>query len=189
MKIWNIWSGLILLFCCAFIANVQTNTDFNGVLFHFNGDNYALSATMRLSKTDFSQRGGLSRFYMDTVASCFYEQSGYVEILRQDNALRPVHGIALGFELDAAVTEFPYRPAAATIQIRDFTWGGVEFSTSDTLNYTGVTNDVSEDLFVEIRSFRNDTISGVFSGVLLSGAGTMALLDSGYFKVRLYRKN
>lgn len=64
----------------------------------------------------------------------------------------------------------------------------MEFSPRDTLNYTGVSNDVSDDLTIEILAFSHDTITGAFSGLLLSGAGPMAPIENGRFKVRVYRK-
>ena len=90
------------------------------------------------------------------------------------------------FEFDEENGDYPYTPAFAVLQLKDFGWGGVEFDTRDTCNYTGVSNAVSDDLLIEIDDYRNDTIFGRFSGLLLSGAGGMAPLDSGHFAVRVY---
>ncbi len=160
----------------------------NGVSFQLKGKKYQLSAKMRLATGGFGQRGGLARAYVDTVSNCFYINGNFIEILRQDHPMQPQCGIALGFEFHPDVDSFPYLPTRATVQFRDFRWGGVEFDAADTLNYTGVTNSVSDDIYFEVLSFRNDTVEGRFSGILLSGAGGMAQLDSGYFKARVYRR-
>lgn len=112
----------------------------------------------------------------------------YVEIIRQDHASSPRWGLALGFEFNAEAGEYPYHPAHAVMQLKDFGWGGLQFGRGDTCNYTGVLNDFSEDLSIRIDTFSNDTIYGRFSGLLLSGAGSMASIEDGYFRVRLYRK-
>jgi len=111
-----------------------------------------------------------------------------VEIIRQDDPRDPHVGLAIGFEFDENNGEYPYTPAHAVIQLKNFSWGGVEFSQSDTLNFTGVSNNISDDVTLEVDGFVNDTIYGHFSGVLLSGAGTMASLDKGQFRAFLYRK-
>ncbi|MCC7506943.1 MAG: hypothetical protein IT259_16680 [Saprospiraceae bacterium] len=111
-----------------------------------------------------------------------------MEIVRQDAPYNPRLGLALGFEFDEKNGEYPDTPAYAVMQLKDLGWGGVEFSTVDTLNYTGVSNNVSDDIFIEVDTFYRDTIVGRFSGLLLSGAGAMMPIDSGHFKVRLYRR-
>lgn len=189
MKGWNKYLLLIISFIGVFATKLHTNWPKAGVSFYFKGEKRAFNATVRSTKNGFSQRGGLSRNYLDTIASCLYTTSGFVEILRQDHPFEPTQGIALGFEFDENTPVYPYLPVKGTIQLRNYTWGGVEFSANDSLNFTGLTNTVSDDVFFEIQSFRNDTIEGRFSGLLLSGSGHMAQLDSGYFKVRLYRKN
>lgn len=63
----------------------------------------------------------------------------------------------------------------------------LEFSRRDSSNFTGVSNEVSDDIAVQVDGLKNDTIFGRFSGLLLSGAGTMAPVDSGYFRVLVYR--
>jgi hypothetical protein len=189
MKGWNKYLLLIIPFIGVFATKLHLHWPKTNVSFYFKGKKCEFSATMRKTKNGFTQRGGLSRNYLDTIASCFYVTSGFVEILRQDHPFEPTQGIALGFEFDENTPEYPYFPVKGTIQLRNYTWGGVEFSANDSLNYTGLTNAVSDDVFFEIQSFRNDTIEGRFSGLLLSGSGDMGQLDSGYFKVRLYRKN
>ena len=129
----------------------------------------------------------MSNASLDTLSNWFSPSRSYVEIIRQDDPLDPRFGIALGFEFDENNGEYPYTPAFAKIQVKDFQWGGVEFSLRDTFNYTGVSNDVSDDLSVEVDGYRNDTIFGRFSGLLLSGAGPMAPIDSGYFRAFVYR--
>lgn len=159
-----------------------------GILFSFKGEKRHLFAPLRLSKHTLHQKGGLSPAALDSASNIYYLDRQYVEIIRQDDPFQPHSGIALGFEFDELAEEFPYSPAFVTIQIKDFTWGGVEFSAGDTLNYTGVSNDVSDDVSLQVDSYQNDTITGHFSGLLLNGAGGMALLDSGIFRIRLLRK-
>jgi hypothetical protein len=189
MKPFKNWPLLLLFPVWLFWANGHIPPTRHGISFYFKGQRYDLNAKMRLNNGGFGQRGGLARTYMDTVANCYYTNGNFVEILRQDHPKLPINGIALGFEFEADTDTFPYYPTKATIQFRDFTWGGIEFDAADTLNYTGLTNSVSDDVFFEISSFRNDTIEGRFSGLLLSGKGDMAPIDSGYFRVRLYRRN
>lgn len=159
-----------------------------GISCQFKRQTLELTAPMRLGHTGFIQRGGLTNKELDTLSNWYSPERGYVEIIRQESGPRPRYGIALGFEFDETNGTYPYTPAHARLQFKDFSWGGVEFSPADTFNYTGVSNDVSEDLLVEVQGFRNDTIFGQFSGLLLSGAGPMTEIDSGYFRVRVYRK-
>lgn len=100
-------------------------------------------------------------------------------------SIHPALGIAIGFEFDEDNGDYPYTPAHAVLQLKDFGWGGMEFSVLDTMNYTGVSNDISDDLFIEVDGFQHDTVWGRFSGVLVSGAGKMASIDEGTFRVRV----
>lgn len=125
---------------------------------------------------------------MDTMSNWYSPSRKYIEIVRQDDPVLPTLGIALGFEFDEDNGEYPYTPSRAVIQVKDFGWGGVEFSRRDTLNYTGISNDISDDLHIEIDAYRNDTIFGRFSGLLISGGGSMAPMDKGRFAVKLYRR-
>lgn len=125
---------------------------------------------------------------LDTLSNVYNVRQHYVEIIRQDDPYRPTLGMAMGFEFDEENGEYPYLPSRAVIQLKDFGWGGVEFSARDTSNYTGISDEVSDDITLEIEGYRNDTIFGRFSGVLLSGAGPMAPLEGGSFRVRLFRK-
>lgn len=159
----------------------------DGLFCRFKNQTLALDYGMRMSKTSFRQRGGLRSQSLDTLSNWFSASQQYVEIIRQDDPVTPQFGIALGFEFDEANGEYPYTPAFAKIQVKDFRWGGVEFSLNDTLNFTGVSNEVSDDLTIQVDGFQNDTIFGHFYGLLLSGGGTMSPVDSGYFKARLYR--
>lgn len=159
-----------------------------GISCQFKHQTLHLTARMRLGQIGFIQRGGLTNRDLDTLSNWYSPSRQYVEIIRQEDSAQPRYGIALGFEFDEANGEYPYTPVHAKLQLKDFSWGGVEFSQADTLNYTGVSNEVSEDLLVEVFGFRNDTIFGQFSGLLLSGAGPMAQVDSGYFRVRVYRR-
>lgn len=159
-----------------------------GISCRFKQQPLTLAAGLRKSSPRFGQRPGLTNAELDTLSNWFSPERNYVEIIRQDDPITPRIGIALGFEFDEENGEYPYTPAYAKIQVKDFRWGGVEFSISDTLNFTGVSNAVSDDLSVEVDGYRNDTIFGRFSGLLLSGAGPMAPIDSGYFRVCVYRK-
>ena len=159
----------------------------DGISCRFKQQRLQLCSGMRRESKTFAPRGGLSNFDLDTLSNWFSPERKYVEIIRQDDPLQPRFGIALGFEFDEENGDYPYTPAFAKIQLKDFRWGGVEFSTRDTFNYTGVSNDVSEDLTVQVLGFEHDTIYGRFSGLLLSGAGPMAQIDSGSFRVFVYR--
>jgi hypothetical protein len=179
----------ILLILSIFLLNrnpVQPSID--GIRCQFKHQTLHLTARMRLGQIGFIQRGGLTNRDLDTLSNWYSPSRQYVEIIRQEDSVQPRYGIALGFEFDETNGEYPYTPVHAKLQLKDFSWGGVEFSQADTLNYTGVSNEVSEDLLVEVLGFRNDTIFGQFSGLLLSGAGPMAQVDSGYFRVRVYRR-
>lgn len=182
---------LLLLVFSAFllVANSRMPGDISpGIRFVFKERDMMLLHPMRRSKTGYLPRGNFSDKKLDTLSNWYDAERHYVEIIRQDNPTRPTIGVALGFEFDEENGEYPYTPAFAVLQLKDFGWGGVEFSDRDTLNYTGISNDVSDDITVEVIDFQNDTITGRFSGVLLSGAGTMASIEQGTFRVRLYRR-
>lgn len=185
------WAMRLLVFLsliCFFAAGIAPSDLPNGIYFHFKQRKMLLVHPMRNGKTNYLPRGKFSDKKLDTLSNWFDAEKNYVEIIRQDHPVRPTIGVALGFEFDEENGEYPYTPAFAVLQLKDFGWGGVEFSSRDTMNYTGVSNAVSNDLTVEVLGFQNDTIIGRFSGLLLSGAGPMASLDSGSFRVRLYRK-
>jgi hypothetical protein len=123
----------------------------------------------------------------DTMSNVFYEDRNYIEIIRQDDEFHPSLGIAMGFEFDERNGDYPYTPAVAVAQLKDFAYGGVAFEKRDTCNYTGVSNEVSNDITLEIDGFENDTIFGRFTGLLLNGAGKMAAIEEGQFKIHLVR--
>jgi len=162
-------------------------TDLEGVFFDFKGVPCALYYRMQKSRM-FSNYSGCNNGCLDTLSNQYLVNKQYVEIIRQDDPRDPHVGLAIGFEFDENNGEYPYTPAHAVIQLKNFSWGGVEFSQTDTLNFTGVSNNISDDVTLEVDGFVNDTIFGHFSGVLLSGAGTMASLDKGQFRAFLYRK-
>ncbi len=179
---------LILLILSVFWRTaVQSTVQPCGIHCRFKSQTLALTSGMHTGGKSFNQRGGLNNFDLDTLSNWFSPERQYVEIIRQDDPLEPRFGIALGFEFDEANGEYPYTPAFAKIQVKDFRWGGVEFSLRDTFNFTGVSNDVSEDLSIQVDGFVHDTIFGRFSGLLLSGAGPMAAVDSGSFRAYVYR--
>jgi len=182
---------LILLFIAAFAfqAVAPPAADLRGVSFRFKNRDFALLHPMRQGKKNFLPRGNFSNKKLDTLSNWFNPETQYVEIIRQDHPVQPSVGLALGFEFDEANADYPYTPAHAVLQLKNFGWGGVEFSPRDTLNYTGVSDAVSDDITIEILDFQNDTITGKFSGLLLSGAGPMATIEEGKFKVKVYRVN
>ncbi len=138
--------------------------------------------------TRYLLRGERENRRLDTLSNWFDSEKNYVEVVRQDDPLQPQLGVALGFEFDEENGDYPYTPSQAIMQLKDFGWGGLEFSRSDTMNYTGVSNNISDDLVIEIDGFQNDTIWGRFSGLLLSGAGPMAQIENGTFRIKLFQK-
>ncbi len=178
---------LILLASACLVLSAGSPPD-TGVFFRFKGHDFSLHAPMQNGGGHYFPRGRLDNAQLDTLSNWFDPQRHYVEIIRQDDSVHPGLGLALGFEFDETNGDYPYTPEQAVLELKDFGWGGVAFSARDTLNYTGVSNAVSNDLTVEIDSFQRDTIYGRFSGLLLSGAGPMASLDNGRFVVRLYRR-
>jgi hypothetical protein len=160
------------------------NNGETGVLkFKFKGKNvnFPYLATTGL------EHKSIYSFSKDTMSNIFYEEEKYIEIIRQDDALHPNLGIALGFEFEEANGEFPYTPAKAVVQLKDFAYGGVQFDLRDTCNFTGVSNEISEDITIEIDGFEQDTIFGRFSGLLLNGAGKMAAIEEGQFRIHVIR--
>ncbi|MDX2136420.1 MAG: hypothetical protein SFV52_16665 [Saprospiraceae bacterium] len=158
-----------------------------GVYFVFKNRGHWLRYPMDAQSDPFERQTQLWSGRLDTLSNWYSRQRTYVEFVRQDHATQPTLGMALGFEFDETFGEYPYTPQYARLQLKNFTWGGVEFSLRDTFNYTGVSNEFSDDLSVEVDYFDGDSISGRFSGLLLSGAGPMAVLDSGTFALRLFR--
>lgn len=179
---------LILIVFALFFGGNHTQSITPGIRFRFKGREMLLLYPMRKGTGNYLPRGEFSNRKLDTLSNWFDPEKNYVEIIRQDNPSQPTVGMALGFEFDETNGDYPYTPAYALLQLKNFGWGGVEFSPRDTLNYTGVSNDVSDDLTIEILDFRHDTITGAFSGLLLSGAGPMAPVENGEFKVRVYRR-
>ncbi|MDX1911935.1 MAG: hypothetical protein SFV22_10640 [Saprospiraceae bacterium] len=178
---------MIILFLLILLSGSPASDDFTGVAFHFKNRDIHLLHPMRRSDGVYHPRDGLSNASLDTLSNFFDPAARHVEIIRQDHPSQPTMGLALAFEFDEANGEYPYTPAYAALQLKNFGWGGLEFSVRDTMNYTGVSNDVSDDFTIEIIDFHNDTITGLFSGLLLSGAGPMAGIEEGRFRVRLYR--
>ncbi len=179
---------LLILLASAYAAFCTGPPPDMGVFFRFKNHDFSLRAPMQNNGGKFFPRGRLDNARLDTLSNWFDPQRHYVEIIRQDDATNPGIGLALGFEFDETNGDYPYTPEQAVLELKDFGWGGVAFSARDTLNYTGVSNAVSNDLTVEIDSFQRDTIYGRFSGLLLSGAGPMAAIDNGQFKIGLYRR-
>ncbi|MBL7798385.1 MAG: hypothetical protein JNJ90_17955 [Saprospiraceae bacterium] len=175
-------SGFLIF--CAFSG---INLPSDGIHINFKGQELGLVHPVRRDNRIASRRAAPTNAQLDTMSNWYSASRRYVEIIRQDHPLQPHYGIALGFEFDAENAEFPYRPENARLQFKDFSWGGVEFSPVDSCNFTGVNNEVSDDLTILVDGYENDTIFGRFSGLLLSAAGPMAQLDSGVFRVFVYR--
>lgn len=180
--------GLIWIIWACLFSEKPLLSEPAGIQFRFKGREMLLACGMRQGPGNYLPRGNFSNRKLDTLSNWFDPEKGYVEIIRQDNPELPTIGLAIGFEFDENNGEFPYTPAYGILQLKNFGWGGVEFGPRDTLNYTGVSNEVSDDLSIEILDFSNDTITGKFSGLLLSGAGPMAPIENGRFRARVYRK-
>lgn len=180
-------SMMTLLILFLYVWPNLTEPAFSGMSCVFKNERLNLSYRMQKERRPYRPSSGLTNARLDTLSNWFSASRNYVEIIRQDDPLKPHYGIALAFEFDAENAAYPYTPAFAKLQFKDFSWGGLEFSARDSFNFTGVLNDVSEDLSIQVDSFRNDTITGRFSGLLLSGAGPMAAIDSGRFRVAVYR--
>jgi hypothetical protein len=161
--------------------------DQEGIYFDFKSAPFVLTYRAQKGRT-MGAYSDCNNGCLDTLCNQYLVAKQYVEIIRQDDPRAPHLGIALGFEFDETNGTYPYTPANAVIQLKNFSWGGIEFSQTDTLNYTGVSNNISDDVTLEVDGFVNDTIFGHFSGVLLSGAGPMASLEHGRFRAFLYRK-
>jgi predicted methyltransferase len=177
-------SLFLLAFSMLFYAfNMETDADV--FQFKFKGKRVELQhyASIKLDRDNFYA------FSKDTISNIYFQGENYIEIIRQDNDENPRLGIALGFEFDENNGEYPYTPARAVAQLKDFAYGGVQFDQRDTCNYTAVSNEVSDDITIEIDDFKNDTIFGRFSGLLLNGAGKMAAIEEGQFKIHLVRVN
>lgn len=183
MRIPDIFLLVIILSGATLLSDSPT-----GIYFRFKDREMLLVHPMRKGDRNFIPRSNFSNKQLDTLSNWFDTEKNYVEIIRQDHPFQPSIGVALGFEFDEVNGEYPYTSAYAVLQVKDFRWGGVEFSPDDTLNYTGVSNAVSDDLSIEVISYQNDTITGRFSGVLLNGAGQMREIERGTFKVRVFRK-
>ncbi|MCB9307604.1 MAG: hypothetical protein H6565_13500 [Lewinellaceae bacterium] len=181
----------LILLCASLPANrglLHTDCEHEGFHFFFKDREMWLRYPMRKGAGNYLLRGNFSNRKLDTLSNWYDTEKHYVEIIRQDDPVQPGIGMALGFEFDADNDTFPFTPSYAFLQLKNFAWGGVEFSPRDTLNYSGVTNEVSNDLTIEILQFSNDTITGRFSGLLLSGGGPMAPVTEGRFCARLYRR-
>ena len=160
-----------------------------GIFFRFKGSDFQLQSRTKAPSSRFVARS-IEEYSSkaDTFSNVLFSERQYVEIIRQDAAFEPNFGIALGFEFDERNGEYPYTPSHAVMQLKNFSYGGVEFSRTDTSNYTGVFNDFSADFRMEIDGFAQDTIFGRFQGVLVSGSGEMQLIENGSFKAHLLRK-
>ncbi|MBL7826084.1 MAG: hypothetical protein JNJ57_05595 [Saprospiraceae bacterium] len=177
----------LLIICTLLSATFRPMPEVDGVYFIFKGTEFHLKHPLKKGHATYFPHAGHDNAQLDTLSNWFSPSKSYVEFIRQDDPIHPALGLALGFEFDETNGEYPYMPAHAAMQLKNFAWGGVEFSRRDTLNYTGVSNDVSDDIQVEIDGFQNDTIWGRFNGVIVSGAGVMSEIQKGYFKIKVHR--
>lgn len=185
-----ITDSIALILCAAFaccLAAFAPNEWDNSISCTFKNRDLLFAYPMQPTQEALRLRGRRAVQQMDTLSNWYSPSKKYMEIVRQDHPTQPTLGIAMGFEFDEENGEFPYTPASAVIQLKDFGWGGVEFSRRDTLNYTGLSNNVSDDLQIELEAYRNDTIFGRFSGLLISGAGPMGSIENGRFAIKVYR--
>jgi hypothetical protein len=174
-----------IAFFCILGINYSDTPD--GIQFVFKSRTISLRYGMQGGKAVYFPRAQPNNARLDTLSNWYNPASNYVEIIRQDDPFDPGMGLAMGFEFDEEIEEYPFTPAHAVLQLKNFHWGGIEFSSRDTMNFTGVNNHVSSDLMIEVDGYRNDTIWGRFSGLLVSGAGPMASIEEGRFRVRVYR--
>ncbi|MFZ4634554.1 MAG: hypothetical protein ACOYNO_10145 [Saprospiraceae bacterium] len=182
------WFMAALITCVHFDtgnAHTHPQNGIPGIYFVFKDRSHWLRYGIGVGKGPFGQPSRTSTAELDTLSNWYSRERMYVEIIRQDDPVQPTLGMALGFEFDQSYGEYPYTPRFARLQLKNFAWGGLEFSKRDTFNYTGVSDAISDDLTVEVDFFSGDSIAGRFSGLLLSGAGPMATLDSGAFAVKL----
>jgi len=174
-----------LAFC--FFLGIYNADPPDGITFVFKNQPVSLTYGMQRGKAVYFPRVQADNARLDTLCNWYNPTGAYIEIIRQDDPIDPNIGLALGFEFDEENEGYPFTPAHAVVQLKNFHWGGIEFSARDTMNFTGVNNDVSNDLMIEIDGYKNDTIWGRFSGLLVSGAGPMASIEEGKFRVRVYR--
>ncbi len=182
---------LVLLFGLVFFMSFALQNDERPAEFlnyKFKGKNFQLTFSNRFDTTRFSAKSPNFEKRLDSLSNVFYQEKNYIEIIRQDFSMRPTVGVAMGFEFEEANGEYPYSPAHAVLQLKDFRYGGVMFEKRDSMNFTGVSNDVSDDLDIQIEGFENDTIFGTFQGLLINAAGGMAQVSDGKFRVRLVRR-
>jgi hypothetical protein len=183
----KLFQWLYLSLACLISFSFNTEQPPEGIQFTFKNRQIFLTSIMKVGNTAYFPRSRADDATLDTLSNWHSSSGKYVEIIRQDKAQQPAYGLAMGFEFDEDNGEYPYTPAHAVMQLKDFGWGGMEFSLLDTMNYTGVSNAVSDDIQIEIEGFEKDTIWGRFSGVLVSGSGKMASIEDGKFKARVYR--
>jgi hypothetical protein len=156
------------------------------IQFNFQGKKVDLHERIRVLPEDCWGGFCQTNEELDTLCNVFLPKQGRVKIIRQDDGYDPMMGLGLLFQFNPAIDSLPFESPSAKLQIVDFHFGGMRSTASDRTNYTGVTNDVSSDLKLIIEHFEDDIITGTFSGVLVNGAGGMASIDGGKFRVRVF---
>jgi hypothetical protein len=180
-------SALILVICTGFLRfEPEPVPEF--VRFRFNKKAYFFTEKITPRPLDPSSDRELMALEAERESGLYYTSQNWVQIIRQDDRWNPHFGVGLGFELPMPLDTLPYRPQKIALQFKDFLFGGQHFSRKDTANFSGVYDDINGDLKLEITAFEGDTITGTFSGVLLSGSGRMAHLEEGSFRIGLHRK-
>lgn len=158
-----------------------------GIFFRFQGKNFELRERVRVLAEDCWGGWCQTNDELDTLCNVFLESKNRVKIIRQDDGFAPEFGIGLLFSFNPVTDSLPVLVETARLQFNDFRFGGLRASQSDRANFTGVTNSVSSDLKLTIERFDGEFIEGIFSGVLVNGAGGMAPIEEGQFRIRLFR--
>ena len=185
---------IIITACCSLLCSFliwKPVSDTSGISFQFKGKTIQLNERSYPDIEKVGVKGiassSLERY--DTSCNVFFEAENYVEIIRQDDKTQPSFGIAIGFEFSPGLDTLPYEIDQGVMQLKDFKFGGLQFSAQDSFNHTGVVNEFSQDFILIVTAFEKDTIEGTFKGVLLNGAGGLSHIENGQFRVGLMRKN
>lgn len=178
----------LCLFPSATPPLLVTDDQVEHLSFHLNRQPYHLNEKITPRPLEPSDDPEALAVEAEEESNLWLEDQDWVQIIRQDHRWNPTVGIGIGFSFSADIDTFPYQPEKVSIQFKDFTFGGTHFSKRDANNFSGVYNNISADIKLEVLSIENDTIEGVFSGVLISGSGKMAHLEEGSFRVGLVRK-
>ena len=180
-----------LVFFALFLSGFSPSpADENGgeefIRFRFKGREFELNQRIRTLPEECWGGWCQSNEQLDTLCNIFVSEKKRVKIIRQDDGFDPATGIGLLFQYDPAVDSLPFLSPSARLQLVDFRFGGARGAQNDRANYTGVTNDVSSDFKLQIERVAGDTLIGTFTGVLVNGAGGMAPIEDGQFRIRVF---